>query len=406
MTKTKLILAALVVSGIVAIFFANKELTTPKTSSHTMHGQHTEESGVMSLDVKEVNGTVHLLLGKEDKGQQSIWYQSSSDQGKTWSDAINITQNSNVPAKFKRGNDARLAVQGDNIVAVWMTKVEGVRFGAGPMMAMRSSDRGQTWQVATMPADWQGSHGFFAMDGNEQAINLVWLDSREQKQKGTQGLRFTQTLDGGVSWHSNLTLDDVTCACCWNTARFDDDGSFYVVYRDKKPSDMAIGRVDLKLNWQRLSSVGQFNWDFDGCPHIGAGFAIDAKTHHFHATVSTGQPENVGLYYLNSDDKGQTWSAPLRLGDNGAIHSDIAVASDGQLVAAWDQLSDNGLQIFYAKSDDDGQTWSVPMALSNIELSASHPRVVASKDKVVIFWTENGHDNHTKMHVEALANHG
>lgn len=406
MTKTKFIFAALVISGIVVFLLINQQWAAPEAASHPMHGQHAEQSGVTSLDVKYVNGTVHLLLGKEGNDRQTVWYQSSADQGLTWSEAVNVTLNNDVPAKFKRGNDARLAVQGDNIVAVWMTKVEGAPHGAGPMMVMRSDDRGQTWQDATMPADWQGPHGFFAIDGNNESINLVWLDSRDhdQKVKGSQGLRFSQTGDGGVSWSSNLSLDDITCACCWNTARFDDDGLFYVLYRDKQPSDMAIGHVDPKLKWQRLSSVGQFNWDFEGCPHIGAGLAIDSKTNQFHATVSTGQPENVGLYYLNSDDQGQKWSSPIKLGDNGALHSDIAVSSGGIVVAAWDQLSENGLQIFYATSADNGQTWSKPLSLSNVELSASHPRVVATKDKMLILWTESGHDNNVQMRVKTLAN--
>jgi len=407
MTKTKLIFAGLVIiGGIVAFFLTGQQRITSEMPSHAMNGEHAEQSGVTSLDVKYVDGTVHLLLGKEDNGQQSIWYQSSSDQGRTWTKEINVTLNTKIAAKFKRGNDARFAIQGDNIVAVWMTKVEGAPFEAGPMMAMRSDDRGQTWQQATMPADWQGAHGFFAMDGNNESINLVWLDSREQKLKGSQGLRFSQTRDGGVTWTNNQTLDDITCACCWNTARFDNDGLFYVLYRDKQPSDMAIGRVDPELNWQRLSTVGKFNWDFEGCPHIGAGLIIDPKTHQFHATVSTGQPDNVGLYYLNSEDKAQSWSTPTKLGDNGALHSDIAVSNVGILVASWDQLSENGLQIFYAKSDDQGKTWSKPIALSNAELNASHPRVIATDDKVLILWTESGHDNLSIVQMETLTNDG
>lgn len=406
MTKTKLIFAALVIIGVVAFFLTGQQRITSEMPSHAMNGEHPKQSGVTSLDVKYIDDTVHLLLGKEDNGQQSIWYQSSSDQGRTWSKQVNVTLNAKIAAKFKRGNDARLAIQGDNIVAVWMTKVEGAPFEAGPMMAMRSDDRGQTWQQATMPADWQGAHGFFAMDGNNESINLVWLDSREQKLKGSQGLRFSQTRDGGITWTNNQTLDDITCACCWNTARFDNDGLFYVLYRDKQPSDMAIGRVDPELNWQRLSTVGKFNWDFEGCPHIGAGLAIDPKTHQFHATVSTGQPDNVGLYYLNSEDKAQSWSTPIKLGDNGALHSDIAISNTGILVASWDQLTENGLQIFYAKSDDQGKTWSKPIALSNAELNASHPRVIATDDKVLILWTESGHDNLSILQMEILTNDG
>lgn len=404
MTKTKFIVTVLIISGMIAFFFINQPQTIPKVQTHVMHGQHAEPTGVTSMDVKHVNGVVHLLLGKQEKGQQELWYQSSSDQGTTWSQAVNVTIHSNVPAKFKRGNDARLAIQGDNIVAILMTKVEGAPHSAGPMMVMRSVDRGQHWQLATTPADWQGAHGFFAMDGNDNTINLVWLDSREQIIKGSQGLRFSQTVDGGLNWSENITLDKMTCACCWNTTSFADDGLFYVLYRDKKPSDMAIGRVDPLLNWQRLSSVGEFNWDFEGCPHIGGGLAIDSKTQQFHSTISTGQPDKVGLYYLNSDDKGQTWSSPMQLGDKSAIHSDIAVSSDGTVIAVWDQLSENGLQIFYSKSDDYGQTWSESKFLSDFKLNASHPKVIAARDQTLILWTESGEQNSSRMQTRILVN--
>jgi hypothetical protein len=394
----------MITSGIVAFFLINQQQATLKVESHIRHGQHAESSGVTSMDVKYVNGIVHLLLGKQEDGQQEIWYQSSPNQGTTWSKAVNVTIHSDVPAKFKRGNDARLAIQGDNIVAVWVTKVEGAPHGAGPMIVMRSTDRGQHWQLATMPADWQGAHGFFAMDGNDNAINLVWLDSREQTIKGSQGLRFSQTVDGGLNWSENLTLDNITCACCWNTASFADNGLFYVLYRDKQPSDMAIGRVDPSLNWQRLSSVGEFNWDFEGCPHIGGGLAIDSETQQFHSTISTGQPDNVGLYYLNSDDKGQTWSSPMPLGNKSAIHSDIGVSNDGTVIAVWDQLSENGLQVFYSKSDDHGQTWSEFQSLSDIKLNASHPQVIAAQDQTLILWTESGDQNLSRMQTKILVN--
>ncbi len=404
MTKTKFIVAALI-SIVVTVFITNQELTVPEQQTQPMHSQHAKQSGVTSLDVKYVDGVVHVLLGKENNGQQKIWYQSSVDQGETWSNPVNVTANTSIPAKFKRGNDARLAVQGDNFVTVWMTHVEGVPFNAGPMMAMRSDDRGQTWQAATMPADWQGAHGFFALAANTESINLVWLDSRDQKVKGSQGLRFSQTRDGGVSWSPNLTLDDLTCACCWNTSIFDDDGMFYVLYRDKQPSDMAIGRVDPQLNWQRLASVGQFNWDFEGCPHIGGGLTIDHVTQRFHATVSTGQTDKTGLYYLNSDDKGQSWSTPVQLGDSTAVHSDIAMSNDGQLVAVWDQFSEHGLQIVYALSADHGQTWSVQQAISKPELSASHPRIIAMASGFLVLWTEMTSDGQSDLQTLILPLH-
>lgn len=350
-------------------------------------------SGVVSVDIKYVNNTVHLLLGKVEQDTHSLLYQASYDQGQTWTSLVNITAGLDVRAKLRRGNDARLAVQGDNIVAVWMSRADGTPHNAGSMMSVRSSDAGKTWQQATMPADWDGPHGFFAMDGNNEQINLVWLDSREQSGKGSQGLRYTSSKDGGITWLANQTLDQQTCACCWNTAQFNNDGLFYVLYRDKQPSDMAIGQVNQQHQWQRLSSVGDFNWDFEGCPHIGGGLAFDDNNNQFHATVSTGQEQYLGVYYLNSPDQGKNWNKPIQLGESNAVHSDLAVSKEGVLLATWDQITETGFEVVYAVSKDQGLTWTEQELISTVTKRASHPRVVAMANSFLVLWTENKADD-------------
>jgi hypothetical protein len=344
---------------------------------------------VSSVDVKYVDKTVHLLLSKQIDGIDSIWYQSSVDNAVTWSDAVNITQGLSIEARVRRGNDVRLAVQGTHIVAIWMSRKEDGRHNAGPMVAMASHDSGQTWQQIDSPADWDGAHGFFAMDANADEMSLVWLDSRTKKGDGaTQGLRFAKSVDGGESWSANQTLDERSCACCWNTAQYHDD-AFYVLYRDKDPSDMTLGKVDAEQQWQTLSTVGEFNWDFQGCPHIGGSLAFDAEHELIHSTVGTGHPEKTGTYYLRSHDMGKTWAAPHRLGGETAVHSDLAVSShDGKVLAAWDMITERGFQIMVAESDSQGQVWSQEAMLSTSGIRASHPRVVAMESGFLVLWTE------------------
>jgi len=69
-------------------------------------------NNVTSVDIKYVDHTVHLLLGKKINNKDSFWYQSSVDQGESWSTPVNITQGLAINARVVRGNDARLAVQG------------------------------------------------------------------------------------------------------------------------------------------------------------------------------------------------------------------------------------------------------------------------------------------------------
>jgi hypothetical protein len=349
---------------------------------------------VVSVDSRYVDGVVHLLLGKKIAGEDSLWYQTSSDQGATWSQAINITKDQKIQARFSRGNDARLAVQGDHIAVVWMTRKEGAPHNSGPMMAMVSHDAGQSWKTIASPADWpQGSHGFFALDATDSEMSLTWLDSRQDSGQGAaQGLQYAVSQDGGETWSKNITLDSRTCACCWNSAHYDDAGQFYIIYRDKDPSDMAIGKVDQNQHWQRLSTVGQFDWDFQGCPHIGGNFAIDEKHDVFHASVGTGHQRHTGAYYLNSHDQGKTWSEPHRLGGETAVHSDVATLNSGTVLTAWDEITEQGYRVSYALSQDQGASWSDSIAVSTLGERATHPITLAMDNAFLLMWTE-GKDN-------------
>lgn len=346
--------------------------------------QKVKPHGVLSVDIQQQNGKVHLLLGKQQGDDKSLWYQSSTDQGSTWSEPVLIQDK--VKAKFSRGNDAKLAVQGDNLVAVWMGWKENVRFNAGPMQMARSADGGQTWQLIDSAADWQGAHGFFAMDGNDKDMSLVWLDNRD-KAKGYQGLRYSNSTDGGLTWQANKTLDKQTCSCCWNTAKYDQAGDLFVLYRDKKPSDMAMAKVSTDQQFERLNTVGAFDWDFAGCPHIGGGIAFDQQQ-TIHTVVGTAHEKHAGVHYQYSGDGGLTWSDSQRMGDDTAVHSDIAVTVNNQMIATWDHITEHGLQVVYATKPKNSAEWSDPQVISTPKMSATHPRIEAFADSAVIVWTE------------------
>jgi hypothetical protein len=108
-----------------------------------------------------------------------------------------------------------------------------------------------------------------------------------------------------------------------------------------------------------------------------------------HATVWTGLQPHEGVYYLQSPDRGNTWSKPQPLRIGSASHPDIATDKTNRVVAAWDQPGEG---ISVSESGDGGATWSSPARVVNAAASASHPRVVITKRGVRVFWTEAGED--------------
>jgi hypothetical protein len=180
--------------------------------------------------------------------------------------------------------------------------------------------------------------------------------------------------------------------------RTDKEGNVYILYRDKQPSDMAIGVIDAKLhNWTRLSTVGAFGWDFPGCPHIGGGLAFRGygKSQEIHAVVGTRKKEDMGVYHLSSNDGGRSWGKPLKFGDESATHADIAANKHSGLAAVWDMVDQemgDGTTAIYSSQSSTGSKWSQPIRLSTKGFSASHPRILATKSGSISIWTEQSPD--------------
>lgn len=393
------------------------EAAAPSASSGEAAGGHAghmamkPQKGVASVDIIESRGKLYLLTLRNRPEGQALMLQVSSNGGKVWTKEQQIPIPQGVGAQASRGADARIAKIGDTLLVMWMSHVHGAPHGAGPMVVMRSTDDGKSWTPGTLAADWpQGPHGFMSMNADGKTLHAAWLDSRDGKPAapGSQGLRYAMSVDQGATWSKNLTLDQSACACCWTTMRADKQGNLFILYRDKQPSDMAIGVIDSKdHNWKRLSTVGAFGWDFPGCPHIGGSLAFrgNGKSQEIHAIVGTRKKGEAGVYHLKSIDGGKNWGSPVKLGDESSTHADIAANRNNHLAAVWDMIdpeaADGSLAIYAAKSST-GANWSQPIRLSAKGASATHPRIIANGQGFISLWTEQSADGEMRLEMKAF----
>jgi hypothetical protein len=343
-----------------------------------------------SFDVYLDHNRLHLLavgtLPEEDKVIM-VRYTHSDDGGQHWSKPANVVA-SKPPSMASRGNDIQLAVTGEKLVALWQTT--GELPGWGAMVSVYSHDGGKTWQAGTNPAvndAGDQSHIDITAD-NKGNFHAVWLDDRDEN--GYQGLRYARSEDAGIHWQANVTLDDSSCSCCWNKIATTPTGALNVLYRDMEFRDMALMQsIDNGVTWQKTSTVGDFHWKFDGCPHVGGGLAytsIEGKT-TIHSVVWTGLTQKQGLYYLRSTDNGKVWSTPHKLGQM-AVHADIATTGGKSVRVVWDEMSVDGSSIFSAQSDDNGLSWTAAKQWSLSGHSATHPRIVPVHKGYLLLWTE------------------
>jgi hypothetical protein len=351
-----------------------------------------------SLDVCVDGKSIHLLIGDNGaEGKSPVFRHSRSDDGgNTWSAPVLVSGGARQPVPHHRGSDATIIARGDRLFAAWTTPGTGFK-GTGPMGTALSTDGGKTWRPGPDPSDLKstGSHRFLALAADDKAIHLVWLDDRDN----LRGLRHASSIDGGKTWSANVTVDDFTCACCWNTiihvpGTATNPAALFVLYRDMKPSDMGLARSgDGGKTWEKLGHVGEFAWEFNGCPHVGGGLALgesSAGVASLFAAVWTGQPGRIGCHLIASDVKVTAWMPVRRLGDDTARHPTLA-ASEKHIAIGYDDLAGDDRATFALTSKDGGKTWSSPRRLSPSATQGTHVRLVAvpGSDRFLALWTES-----------------
>jgi hypothetical protein len=377
--KINIFVISLLLSG--CSFISPIQNTTSSFSKNSFNFEN-----VSSFDIYKDTDTLHVLISglKSIKDKtQSVYYLQSADGGKTWSIPVEMPVFSS-PVLASRGNDVQIAANGENLVAAWQVQGEMPNYGA--LVTTYSHDAGKTWHIGKNPAiDNSGdqSHADLISDNNGN-FHTVWLADPEEN--GYQSLLYARSIDNGENWQSPSKLDDSSCSCCWNTLVISPNKELHILYRDMNPRDMTLlSSSDNGATWHRKKTVGEFNWHFDGCPHVGGGIAFD-KNNAFYASVWTGESSKSGLYTLNS-----LTNKPIKIAKN-ATHSDIAVL-EKRVVLVWDEMSKEGTGIFAAQSLDEGKTWSTSERLSTKGKNSTHPRIVAIENEALVLWTEKQSQN-------------
>lgn len=343
---------------------------------------------LLSFDVYAADSVLHALVAvaTAKPKQPFIGYLRSDDGGLNWSNPVDVGQYAIGEVESGAGNDVQIAAFGTTLMAIW--QVTGELPGMGPLQTVYSQDGGQTWLPGGNPTGSavDQSHPDLVAD-QAGRFHLIWLDDRDEN--GYQGLRYASSANFGRQWELVQTIDESTCSCCWNRLSLGLDGQLNALYRDMEPRDMALARSsDAGKTWRRISTVGEFNWVFDGCPHNGGALAWGGEK-IWHGLVWTGAENKAGLYYVRSEDDGNSWSKPRAMGGESlAFHSDIALMEGPRLLAIWDAMGRGGSVVMISESFDQGVNWSSARQLSAQGSSATFPRVISTPLGALAMWIE------------------
>src|SRR5262249_50020424 len=209
---------------------------------------------------------------------------------------------------------------------------------------------------------------------------------------------FVTYSDNGTTWSAPVRLNtggnfirDIQL-----TGSPDDGGAVFVAGMDE-----GGGGVNMRTNWIYRSLDGGATWTaiqqgppfgapgqplcgyFAAIPpiwrHMGWGqpaVGPGGVVHYVYAGRGSNPGDEGDIFYIRSDDNGDTWTAPLRLNSDASSGGNrtqwmpsLSSTPEGNLVATWydrRNTTDNSYEYFIIQSSDNGQSWGNDLPISDV----------------------------------------
>jgi len=318
---------------------------------------------------------VHTVWADERDGNREIYYKRSADFGVNWGPDVNL---SNDPATSWRPS---VALNGSLVHVVWCDN----RSGNFEIYYRYSTDYGANWQplirlTNTPFISWAPS---LAVNGS--VMHIVWEESLTEKEE----IFYKKSNDNGVTWGPDTRLT------------FDTVGSFY-------PS-VAVSGPDVHVAWYafplgtrsifyKRSTDAGLNWDQElkitGTDAEAYNPAVAASGHFISIAWHDRRFGNEEIFYKRSTNKGNTWSADIRITETSGISWYPSICVSGSAVhLAWYDNTDGNYEIFYRLSSDYGLSWQPILQLTDNFAGSYRPSICVSDSVLHVVWNDDRDGN-------------
>ncbi|MBN8822325.1 MULTISPECIES: sialidase family protein [unclassified Spirosoma] len=288
------------------------------------------------------NGNPVLSWIERTDANLSLVYRVSTDGGDTFGEPKQILL---PPSTAAHGEDVPKLIfkrDGTRMVVFSLPKPTPEALRAGNLLYQTSTDQGKTWTTAQpvhrdTTAGKSHSYADLTQLPNGE-IGLIWLDDKLPGNEG-RSVRFTQTLASG-GFGPEVIVDSNACQCCRPGIAVDKQGRIYLTYRDWLPTETGPGARDISYvvstdggqSFSRPAVAGYDNWQINACPHSGPQLFV--RDEAVYATWYSGASGHEGIRLTRLD---KLQSPELILGPQ-RTHPQLTGWADGRLALVWEEL--------------------------------------------------------------------
>jgi len=151
------------------------------------------------------NGHVYAVFMRGTNGNYGIYFDKSTDNGKTWGTDVLISNTAALIGRWKISLPGVAIDSKGTIYVAW----PGYQNGQFDILVSSSSDEGATWSAPVKINDDSGNadqwqiQGSFIID-DQDVLHAMWRDERD----GVYNQYYSNSSDGGKTWSKNIKVSD------------------------------------------------------------------------------------------------------------------------------------------------------------------------------------------------------
>ncbi len=318
------------------------------------------------------------------------------EAGKTPGAAVRVNPDAGNATAW-RGDQPSVAVgKNGSVYVVWTARVESNGKKGTDLYLSVSSDMGRTFGAPVKINDDKvpAAHGMHSLGvADDGRIYVSWLDERNvaapapstkaegHHMESNRELFIADSGDGGRTFSRNRKIAADACPCCKTALAVAPDGTVYVSWRHVLPGNYrhiaVTSSTDAGATFSKPVIVSDDKWVLHGCPVSGPSLALADDGTLKVLWYAAGEANAPGLYFAESKDKAQTFSARQLLAQGSVRGTPVLAAGNNAGVAVWETTGASGPESRFRTVEGDGTAASVG---ANVEL----PAAVVSKDGLFV----------------------
>lgn len=329
----------------------------------------------------------------------SIYYQLSTDEGKTFSAVTRVAIDKE---KISARNENRPKIAFDKYQGVYLSWAtpKKKKYTADVRFAY-SSDYGKTFTNAVTVNDDNllTGHSFNEMLVTAEGdISIVWLDSRLAHQLRLQGKKTNGSALylGKANYRKKVTrftneqLANNTCVCCRIAMDYNSHGELAVfwrhIYGDNIREFALLTLAQGKGAQQAPYQISYDRWKINGCPHQGGAISVNENNRYHLVWFNQGEV-GKGIFYAASNDQGKSLTKPISVGVQSAQAAHPHMNTNGNNVdIVWTQFTGTEHELWHQRSTDSGKSFTQAVRLAKAVNGSDRPFIVKKGELSYVSW--------------------